>query len=349
MPLSINELTFGVEIECYIPEGATSTQAAIAVKRRLQRPVNVERYNHQRRPDWKVTTDGSLGDYARGLEFVSPILRGEEGLQEVEQVCEALQDFGCTVNKKCGLHVHVGVAGSDLDFFKTITKLYATYEPVIDSFMPGSRRESQNAYCRSMTTLSRARIEEATTLPAVISAATSASPGSESRYYKLNLAAYNRHQTVEFRQHSATLEGRKVRNWTTLCLRMVAAAKNGVNLNPRAETAQVVNRARPGSNAHLIGEMLLRPEGVTRQEALRATGWPSISIPQQAGFCGMQVTSQRTGREVRYFAQRAALETAPALDVSIRGLCTLIGATDSEREYFEARARNLSGPIAWAA
>lgn len=62
------------------------------------------------------------------------------------------------------------------------------------------------------------------------------------------------------------------------------------------------------SKDHQIGEMLLRPEGVTRTEVLQATGWPSVSIPQQAGICGIEIVSQRSGREVRYWARNAALE-----------------------------------------
>src|SRR5215471_61918 len=116
--------TFGVELECYLPEGANQQAACDAVNQRLgaMGRCAVESYNHQVRHHWKIISDGSLGDYARGVEFVSPVLTGEGGLKQVETVCKALTDFGCTVSKRCGYHVHVGVGSAPLDFFKNIVK-----------------------------------------------------------------------------------------------------------------------------------------------------------------------------------------------------------------------------------
>jgi Putative amidoligase enzyme len=346
--MPIDNLTFGVELECYLPEGRNMRQATEAVSRRIGEPVNAESYNHATRPCWKAVTDGSLGDYNRGVEFVSPVLRGEAGLAQLEAVCEALQDFGCTVNRSCGMHVHVGVAGQQVDFFKTLVKLYSVYEPVIDAFMPPSRRASNNSYCKSMTSASAAAIDRAANLDALILVA-HPGPVDNRRYHKLNLVAFNRHRTVEFRQHSGTLDARKARLWTVTCMRMVEAAIRGVNPVAATQTTSGPrNRAKAGSKAHLIGDMLLRPEGVTRTEIIAATGWPSVSIPQQAGICGIEFTTQRTGREVRYFA-RAAAEATPAQPITLQGFCELIGADETERQYLRARTENLSGPIQWAA
>lgn len=345
--MAIFDLGFGVELECYLPEGRTMQQAARAVSDRIGQPVNAEAYNHHRRPTWKAVTDASLGNL-RGVEFVSPVLRGEAGLTQLEQVCDALTDFGCTVNRSCGYHVHVGVENASVAFWRDIAKLYAIYEPVIDGFMPPSRRASSNMYCRSMTSASIPAIEAATDREGVARAATGLRVlTNESRYYKLNLVAYSRHRTVEFRQHSGTLDARKTRMWTTLCLRMVDASKRGIAFETTQATAPI-NSAKPGSKAYQIGQMLLRPEGVTRTEIMTAMQWPSVSIPQQAAICGIEFTTQKTGREVRYFA-RTAQAAAPQMTITVDGLCDLIGANDNEREYFKTRTRNLSGPTEWAA
>lgn len=337
--------TFGIEIETYLPEGLTQQQAADAVTQRLGslNSCRVESYNHQARANWKIVTDGSLGDYSRGVEFVSPILRGETGLQQIEIVCKALSDLGCTVNKRCGFHVHVGAEGKRIDFFKNLVKLYSVYEPVIDSLMPRSRRASMNMYCRSMTAANPQRVDAATNLDQVITAATG--QRGENRFYKLNLTAFRRHRTVEFRQHSGTLDSVKARNWTVFCLRMVEAAQRG-ELNFGAAPAQ--NQARPGSKAHRIGEMLLRSQGVTGREICAEMNWPSVSIPAQARAAGLTVTSQRTGREVRYFAVTAQAASASA-PITIAGFAQVIGATDDERAYLTQRAADLSGSAQWAA
>lgn len=337
------ELTFGVEIECFLPEGATQSQAAAAAAHRLGAPVRVESYGHSTPSNWKVVTDGSLGDYSRGCEFVSPILRGQDGLRQVSAICEALTDFGCTVNKKCGLHVHVGVGNAPITFFRNLVKLYATFEPVIDAMMPASRRGSQNLFCRSITSVSHAAIDRCTSLEQILEKISGARFG-ERRYYKLNLAAYARHRTVEFRQHSGTLDATKASRWTVLCLRMVIAAQGTLSLGT---TSVVQNRARPGTKAHRIGQMLMRPEGVTAREICAEVAWPSVSIPQQANICGIQTTSQRMGREVRYFAVMTPTSNTVALTPA--GFAATIGAEVEERAYIERRTADLAGPIAWAA
>lgn len=340
------DASFGVEIECYLPEGASAAACAAAINQRLGSlgTCQPESYNHIRRNNWKIVTDGSLGDYARGIEIVSPVLIGQQGLTAIEIVCRALSDFGCTVSKKCGLHVHVGVAGQPVQFFKNLVKLYSVYEPVIDSMMPLSRRASTNAYCRSMTTANPLAIDRARDFSGVVIAATGSSPRIENRFFKLNLVAFNRHSTVEFRQHSGTLDASKAKNWTVTCLRMVQAAKGQLSLG----AAPAENRARPGSKAHKIGEMLLRPEGVTGPEICTAMGWPSVSIPAQAQAAGLQITSQRTGRTVRYWAVNAQA-VSPATAITIDGFAQVIGASDEERSYMHQRASDLSGSVQWAA
>jgi hypothetical protein len=326
---------FGVELECYLPAGTSHAQAAAAVARRIGEPCAFEGYNHHLRPTWKVVTDGSLGDYARGAEFVSPILRGEAGLHQLEQVCQALTEFGCIVNRTCGLHVHVGVGNRPLQFFKSITKLYGIYESVIDGMMPSTRRANNNLYCRSMTSASPAAIDRAQTMHELISVATARCNTHVQRYFKVNLVAHARHKTVEFRQHGGTLDATRARNWTVLCLRMIDAAARGISFGASSEGQR--NRAKPGTETHLVGEMMLRPEGVTRTELIHATGGP-ISIPGRARACGIEFIKQRIGREVRYFAVAAQSAT---LDVSIAGFCDLIGASTDERTHIETRTATL--------
>ena len=76
-----SQMTFGTEFECFIPSGTTREQLAVAINARLIAPAHcaVEGYNHNARPHWKVITDGSLGDYQRGVEVVSPNPRRRGG------------------------------------------------------------------------------------------------------------------------------------------------------------------------------------------------------------------------------------------------------------------------------
>jgi hypothetical protein len=293
-----------------------------------------------------VITDGSLGDYSRGAEFVSPILRGEQGLNEAREVMRAIADLGCTVSKKCGLHVHIGVGRPGLHFFKNLMKLYAAFEPVIDSIMPASRRANNNAYCRSQVQVNQLLISSATSFHTFRAAA-----NPNGRYSKLNFHSYSEggRETVEFRQHSGTTDGDKAVAWIALCQLMVERAFNDMSALQIAAPRINPITARPGSKSYQIGTMMLRPEGVTAREAANAVGWPSVSLPQQAGMCGLQFTTQRTGRVVRYFAAQNQPAPAAAADISIDGFATMIAADAATRAYLHRRATDLAGPVAWAA
>lgn len=352
--MSINELTFGVELECFLPTGLSRNACAQAVTERLAgaNVCRVEPYSHMATAYWKVTTDGSLGDYTLGIEIVSPALpplQGEAGLDQLAKVCEALTDLGCTVNRAAGFHVHVGASNESLRFWKNIARLYQTFEPVIDSFMPASRRASNNPYCRTLTTTPVANIEGALNVGHLASVIQNATRSGEARYHKVNVDAFRRHGTVEFRQHSGTIDARKTRNWVLTCLRMVEAAKGHLNFG--TSTSNPVNRARPGSKAYQIGQMLLRPEGATGPEVCQAMGWPRVSMPAQARAAGLEVYSQRTGRVVRYYVRRDQTADANAsnMTVTLDGFCALINSTDDEKAYLTARVANLRGNMPWAA
>lgn len=356
--------TFGVEFECYLPEGGSQQSVARAINQRFaarglsSHSVNVEGYNHQVRPTWKIVADGSLGDYSRGIEVVSPILTGEQGLAAVEAVAAALSDFGCTVSRRCGFHVHVGASAQNgdalsLGFLKNSVRLYSTFERVLDGMMPASRRAQNNQFCRSMA-VDAAALTRAGTLDEVVRAYAGRF-SSEDRYFKLNLTAYRRHRTIEFRQHSGTLDSVKSTRWVSICLKMAWTARKA-NLQIGSVAAAAApsgrNQARLGSKAWQVGQMLLRPEGVTGQEICAALNWPSVSIPAQARACGLSFTTRREGRSVRYWAASAApvaTAAAPAADVSIAGFAALVELSDAERAYVEQRTADLGGSVAWAA
>jgi hypothetical protein len=242
--------TFGVEIECIFPRGLSRSQLAEKLTQAgIQ--TTVETWNHTTRTWWKITTDSSL-NHDRGYEIVSPVLKGQDGIDEMCKVLKLIDDAGCTVTKKCGFHCHVGAANRPLAFWKSLLTLYGHYEPAIDTITAPSRRRSVNDYCRSTASQlkmeqRKAAIEAATTVPMLAHAyqgqigRTEVGQGYNNtlhRFYKLNMAAFWRHQTVEFRQHQGTVNADKAKQWVILCLRMVAAAEIGLAPNGEPVTLQ---------------------------------------------------------------------------------------------------------------
>lgn len=58
---------------------------------------------------------------------------------------------------------------------------------------------------------------------------------------------------------------------------------------------------RPGTKLAKIEKMLGRPDGCTADEVMRACGWPSVSMPQQAKALGVRLKKEkRPGEPTRY-------------------------------------------------
>ena len=148
---------FGIEIEAY----NCSRERLARELREAGIEVTVEGYNHTTCPYWKLVTDSSLNGN-NTFELVSPILVGEVSLRELEKVCWVLELCGVKVNDSCGLHVHIDAAGFNMETWRNLALSYKHLEPVIDGFMPASRRD--NRYCRGLGHVSDEMIRSARTV-----------------------------------------------------------------------------------------------------------------------------------------------------------------------------------------
>jgi hypothetical protein len=237
--------TFGIEIEGFgLPyEAVAEAITAAGVTCRY------EGYSHRTTTYWKVVSDASIQE-RNGFEVVSPILQGPEGLAQVRTVMDALTAAGAKVNKGTGLHVHIGAAEFSLAEIRNIAKNYLLFEDFFDAIMPPSRRANENIYIRSNRGVFGAydnpaaqrgvdRLNACTTIDEIVKTLhPGANRGSDyGRYFKLNLVSYWKHGTIEFRQHSGTVDADKALNWITLLMQFVNRA--------------AVTRQRPGKNTLL--------------------------------------------------------------------------------------------------
>lgn len=225
--------TFGVEIEFF---GITQRAAEAAVQR-AGISAMVERYNH-RTPNgyWKlvydVSVNGSGTGIGSGLEIVSPILSGDEGLAQVDTVLKALREAGAKVDRSCGIHVHHDARDFNGTTWRNLIKSYMKFESIIDQLMPESRRANANQFCMSLLRNPNryygpsVTVEDAFRALGSRSGFDSLTSYFQSRYYKINLESYLRHGTVEFRHHAGSLNGTKVTNWIKLTQGMVERSVN---------------------------------------------------------------------------------------------------------------------------
>lgn len=215
-------LKFGVEVEFF---GVNKWDVVRAlIEKGLE--ADFESYNHITRPHWKVTTDGSVtctgveGDYT-GLEIVSPILYGNEGLDQLETVLEVLNNLGAQVDKTCGIHIHHDISDYTVKNMKSIYNFYYNNKQAIDHIMPRSRRDKKYGYCRTISPANIQEINNAGSAEDIYNAL-------GTRYKTLNIKSYLKYGTVEFRQHSGSTDPEKIVNWVITTFKMVDYCKNNV-------------------------------------------------------------------------------------------------------------------------
>lgn len=217
------ERTFGIELE-FISKQYTAAAIAKNITELSGVRVESERYNHTVKRHWKIVTDASLssrGGY--GLELVSPPLKGIEGMEEVEKVVKALNwHSNIEVNRTCGFHVHHDINEFSIEQIKRIFGIYIKSEKAIDKMMPESRRGNNNGYCKSLT--GGFTQAEMISLVKIAENMSQMRDLFNTRYLKLNLQSYVKYGTIEFRQHSGTVEFDKIQNWILFTQRIVTVA-----------------------------------------------------------------------------------------------------------------------------
>src|SRR5262245_8670273 len=141
MELNPQAVTFGVEIECYIPRDRMDGWSIAGYHSSYGG-------NIPESDGWRAMEDGSLCSAPRGfrgVEIVSPVLRGREGLASVRAMVARLNSMGAVVNKTCGLHVHVGIHPDyDLPFLRRLVCLCANNEQALFAITGDATREQQH-------------------------------------------------------------------------------------------------------------------------------------------------------------------------------------------------------------
>jgi hypothetical protein len=287
--VNASDLTFGVEIECMIP--ADNLTAA---------RVRVGSY-HNGCPipglpaGWNAQSDCSIrpeaGSGLRGVEIVSPVLRGALGIAQVKQVVAWVRTQGGNVNASCGLHVHVGFGGRSANDLARLVCAAAYFEKALYA-MTGTKSREQGNYSKSIkdrSFKSTGRTGKADGTPA------------RDRYRVLNLTNLARggKPTVEFRCFAGTLNVLKVLAAVQVCLGLVELTLNTVTKfrfdgNPATKTGQQAvsqlfsllrwrfeKKGKPGKWRPEATAGLYRAMGMLDPETLAACGEKCLELARK--------------------------------------------------------------------
>ena len=182
--MNANQIAFGIELETTMPNRDETPIGAYHVGRQVAwLPAG-----------WKAERDSSIHPTApnrKGCEFVSPKLRGYEGLKQVEDAIDAINARGARVNPSCGLHVTIEWTG-DAAALARLISLVGNHERAIYA-STGTKRRERNRYAKKIKDYGNhddaKRKCEA------------------DRYHLLNLTHLARgRQRIEFRAFAGTLE-----------------------------------------------------------------------------------------------------------------------------------------------
>lgn len=195
--MNASEISFGIEIEVIIPAGALAVGGYYVGREIAQLP------------GWQAKHDGSIspGRGRVGCEFVSPVLKGADGIQQVLQAIAFIKSIGGRVNQSCGLHVHVGFDKSNATASTKLATLVANFEKAIYA-STGTRTREQGRYCRPIQGLGNA--------------VDALRVARSNRYHVCNFATP--HPTVEFRAFAGTLNESKIIAHIMMAVGMVERA-----------------------------------------------------------------------------------------------------------------------------
>jgi hypothetical protein len=218
---------FGVEFEGFGVPHVTLARALTDAGL----PTTAEGYNHATRDHFKVVSDASVQG-PNPFELVTPKLFGASGFARIRALCRVVTSQGGDANVSTGLHVHVDAWNCKIRDARNLLGLWHRIQPVVLMLVPPSRRG--NHYAKPVTP----------ELIEAVSAMRSVSQlGRIDRYFSLNLSAYARHGTFEFRLHSGSFNAEKVVSWVVLVLLVTAAARAGIDPSSVPQTWEGVAEA----------------------------------------------------------------------------------------------------------
>ena len=310
---------FGIEIEA---TGRTASEIACKLTS-AGIPTTYDGYSHTTRSMWKTVSDASL-NAPKSFELVSPPMPlTEDSLNEVKAVCNLLEsDPQVKINRSCGLHVHIEATALTPKHIASVIRRYQDNESTIDSWMPQSRRKSNNFYCKSIRSKS---IPENPTRYEIANCLGQQGAG---RYYKVNPKPYITYGTIEFRQHSGTVNAAKVTNWIRFCGQFVEASRP---VETTVEATSVIEELN--GRAQEVAREIATQDGTATLESLAlalgtTTGAVRVGI-WRARKAGMQIACRRGTYTVARRITTAARNIWDGIDNSIR-------------EFYNARAAQLA-------
>jgi len=257
-----------------------------------------------------VKTDGTSGvDFEIAFPILS--IDSELSWYYVNKVLTLLNNNGCGVKKCCGVHVHIGLKpissnitnddftklsietcgiGSsrptyisqsssafedvlDNAIIKDVVYRYAKHQLEINKIFPPSR--TNNQFCLGLDNcidaIANCDGSINSLMNAIVDRHNTHRTNRISKFFTVNLQSYAKYGTIEFRQHSATLERDKIKPFVMMLSNMFNHSINNRMLtnNSRIERQELpTNPFNPRTKLGLLWSLCKTDNGATTREIM---------------------------------------------------------------------------------
>ena len=257
---------------------------------------------------WKAVVDGSNGV---DVEFVScPMADSYAETESLRQICDFIESIGATVNRGCGLHIHIGNAllnesvtpdqytrtsiayfdrtdggihtdhGEPFDaaIVKDVALRYtrsASQPNGVNSMLSQSRRDYGNGnYNQWARMTSVAALEAANTIDELEAATEMNRTAYQRKYSAINFKTWSK-GTVEFRQHQGTIDAEKILNWSEFLTNLFQhSLANRFSTGSRTTVTSTPERAPFRAGGRIIDQynLMRQAGGCTTRDIMMLTG-----------------------------------------------------------------------------
>lgn len=250
--------------------------------------------------EWVLKRDGSVGG---GGELVSPHLDFDntDHREQVNKAFDALIAAGCNADDRAGVHVHVECADFTPKQLAAVARFTYKFEDAIFRIASsGWTRLRSLQWCAPLP-------ENVAHLAMRIRTAEDLNRdwyrnGSFSRYHMLNIHAWFRHGTLEFRVFNSTMNAKRAQAYIALAVTIVDDARKGYNRQTKTHYPLGWMAMKDEAGEDGSGKLFLRLQQVLRYESeMSVSDWKNIlwawndSAPQKPEHFGLA----RLQREAR--------------------------------------------------
>lgn len=247
---------------------------------------------------------------------------------------------------------------------KDVAVRYAEHMDAINAILPRSRRD--NRYCQRLDHIATAGRRHAEFMAA--SNADDMARIIGGKFYAFNMQTWSRNNTMEFRQHHATLDVGKLTAWCCLLDAMIRHSDRyrvDYNANAVVTVATPANPYRNGSRIGVMWSLMRREHGAHVREMMDATGWTAQTIRarvsemrrehgEQAVICNTQQSYGHSygdsngehdlnGYRVPLEIEQRQRDNGGLLPENVRGVSSIwAGLDDQTFEYFNQRRDQLA-------